>query len=131
MLCYVYERCIWEQNACRLPVWIKNVEGYMTLYSEEGDSDLREDICQYVQRYLKKEEESRYLFGTDARAEITWRGDNVRVKRKVVYEPLITVQEFELSVYSMKPVEYIRETEHIRGWLEREKGEKEEADDKE
>lgn len=131
-LCYAYERCIWEQNACRLPVWMKYVEGYAGLYPEEADVFSRENICHYVQRCLKNEEESRYLLGTNLSASVSWKGDKVNVNRNMVYMPLSEkVQKFQITVYCPKPTTYIRTAESIRGWIEKDKEVKEKLNDKE
>lgn len=123
-LCYTYERSILEQNACRLPVWLEYVDGYMGLYAGEAKDFSKEETCRYVLGRLNEAEKQQYLWGTDILAELTVRGNSIKVDRAFSYTPFGGAnQEFTLSAFCLNPVDYIRSTNRIKDTIVEREGE--------
>lgn len=129
LLCYIYERCVWEQNAYRLPVWKEYVEGYANMNSEIAEDVSKEDICRYILACLSKEEETRYLFGQEMTAEITVRGEYIKISRGFKYpqfgDKAYTIQ---MSAVILNPTDYLRTANGLKNKIvddERENDDKE------
>ncbi len=108
LLIYIYERCIWEQNAYRLLIWKEYVEGFINM-NPAAEEICEEDIYRYILTNLNKEEAEKYFFGLEISAQINSRGDLVKVNRKVLY-PQFGGRSYEmtLSCACLKPTEYVR-----------------------
>ena len=110
LLIFIYERCIWEQNACRLPVWKEYVEGYVQM-NPAAEEISEKEIFQYVLQCLNEEEAEKYFLGQEITAQIGIRGEIINVSRSILY-PQFGNKKYEglIARICPKPVEYIRTT---------------------
>ena len=123
LLCFSYERSVWEQNAYRLPVWKEYVEGFAGM--DPGAEEFPEAaVCRYVLASLENTEEKKYIFGQGRTAQISIKGEFVTVQREMEY------MQFQDSAYEMKvtgvclePVEYIRMVNLLKEKISKDKGE--------
>ncbi len=123
MIC-IYERCILEQNAYRLPVWREYVEGYINLYPEENDEITETEICQYILGCLEAEESSRYLLGQNIQASVRIRGEYVEVTRSISYDQAGGwTNETTCAGICLMPVEYIRTINLLKNKITGDEGE--------
>lgn len=121
LLCFIYERCIWEQNACRLPVWKEYVEGFVS-WDAKDVKDVEEEVCRYILGCLDKEEEEKYLLGQNILAEIRVRGDYVTITRGICYPQLGDISyENRVSTLVFEPVNYLREIRNINDFINNER----------
>lgn len=109
LLCYIYERSVLEQNACRLPVWEEYVEGYLNLYPKNAGETSKDRIYEYILNRLNDEEGDQYLFGQSVKADVTVRGEKVMVERSFLYTQFGGWEhEFTAACYCPDPEDYIR-----------------------
>lgn len=119
LLCFIYERCIWEQNACRLPVWKEYVEGFAALDLKDAE-DVEDEVCRYILECLNKEEEQKYLLGQNISAQIRVRGDYITITRGSCYPQLGGISyENRVAILAFEPVNYLRETRNINDFINR------------
>ncbi len=121
LLCFSYERCTWEQNAYRLPVWMEYVEGFGGLSAEKSEELSKENVCRYVLARLDNAEEEKYIFARNTTAQIQTRGEVVTIKRKMQYT-LFADETYEMKVAGvcLEPVEYIRMTNMLKDKINQE-----------
>ena len=123
LLCFSYERCIWEQNGYRLPVWMEYVEGFGGLSTAKREEISKETICRYVLAYLEEAEKDAYIFGRNAEAQIQVRGEFVIVGRTMKYAPFSDRDyEMEIKEVCLEPTEYIRTTKMLKDKINRKEG---------
>ena len=123
LLCFSYERCIWEQNGYRLPVWMEYVDGFGGLNTSKREELSKEIICRYVLAHLEEAEKEAYIFGRNAEAQIQVRGEFVKVGRTMKYAPFDDRDyEKEVKEVCLEPVEYIRTTKMLKNKLNRKEG---------
>lgn len=108
-LIFIYERCIWEQNACRLPIWREYVEGYWSGDPGREDELSEEELGKYLLQYLGREEKHRYLTSCSVGTKLKIRGEKCFIEREVTYlrrpEYKFT---FRVDIFCPKEVNYIR-----------------------
>lgn len=123
LLCFCYERCMWEQNGYRLPVWMEYVEGFGGLSTSKREEISRETICRYVLAHLEKAEKEAYIFGKYATAGMQVRGEFVTVNRTMKYAPFAG-KDYEMRVKEvcLEPTEYIRTTKMLKDKINRKEG---------
>jgi len=115
-MCSSYERCIWEQNACRMPIWVKFWEGEEKLYLN-GKGELSErEMLEYAEQWVQEEEKTKYLFGSEVSAQFTRKGNAYLVERGIVFSVLGKHQcEFQQKVDCSEPVAFLRTARKIEG----------------
>jgi len=123
LLCFSYERCIWEQNGYRLPIWMEYVEGFGGLNISKREEISKETVCRYVLAHLEDTEKEAYIFGRNATAGIQVRGEFVTVNRTIKYVPFAG-KDYEMRVKEvcLEPMEYIRNTKMLKDKINRKEG---------
>ena len=123
LLCFSYERCIWEQNGYRLPVWMEYVEGFGGLNTANREELSKEIICRYVSACLEEAEKEAYIFGRNATAKIQLRGELVTINRTLKYAPF-SKENYEMAVKEicLEPTEYIRTIKMLKDKITKEEG---------
>ena len=123
LLCFSYERCIWEQNGYRLPVWKEYVEGFGGLNAAKREEISKETICRYVLAYLEDAEKEAYIFGRNATAKIQLRGELVTINRTLKYAPF-SEEDYRMEVKEIcwEPTEYIRTIKLLKEKITEEEG---------
>lgn len=118
ILIFFYERCVQEENACRLPVWKEYVEGFLGSDGENRDIFSEQEIAQYLMGCLENEELDRYILSEDLEADILFRGEWMQIRRNTVY-PLFGDWEMaaEIWVYSPDPTAYIRSVNFLKNTI--------------
>ena len=114
LLCFSYERSIWEQNAYRLPVWKEYVDGFANM--DPGAEELsKEAASRYVLASLKDAEKGKYIFGQGETAQISIKGEFVTVQREMEYPQFRDgACEMKVTGVCLDPVEYIRMTNLLK-----------------
>lgn len=114
LMIYIYERCVWEQNTCRLSVWKKYVEGLANM-SPEAEEIPEKDIYRYLLQCLEEEESGKFFLGQDIATQMKGQGEFVQVNRERLY-PQFNNQSYNVAVscISLDPVEYIRMTNMLK-----------------
>lgn len=114
ILLYIYERCIWEENACRMLVRKEYVNEYA------GIEVSKENICERVLAENKRDEQGKYVIGKNVDTTMYVRGDYCEVTRRIRYSEIgDREREFFVSVLEVDPTKYIR----TKYWMNREKDE--------
>lgn len=132
IMCFIYERCVLEQNACRLSVWMEYVDGYEKLSGEmsgESKTELTEqDLCTYLLQCLEEEEKPSFLFAGDKKAVLEVSDNGISVERSFVYPALGSVgHEIKCWAQRVKAAEVLRTVRLLRNIVSKE--EKEEEND--
>ena len=123
LLCFSYERCIWEQNGYRLPVWMEYVEGFGGMNTEKREKISKETICRYVLAHLEDAEKEAYIFGRNAAAQLQVRGEFVTVTRTMEYTPFSNGDyEMRVKELCLEPTDYIRTTKMLKNKMNQEEG---------
>ena len=123
LLCFSYERCIWEQNGYRLSVWMEYVEGFGGLNTTKREKISKETICRYVLAHMEDAEKEAYIFGRNATAQLQVRGEFVTITRTMKYVPFVN-GEYEMRVKEvcLEPTDYIRTTKMLKDKMNQEEG---------
>ena len=126
ILLYMYEICIWEQNACRMLVWREYVRGYSSMYTEIEENVSEEQVVEYVLRKNAEEEKTKYILAQNVRTNMYKRGKIIKVTRSMEY-PLYAdlKKEYSVTFADMNPAQHIR----MSDWVTESFVDKERADD--
>ena len=114
LMIFMYERCILEENACRVLVWKSYIEG--SLASGSGTQEMEaQEIEKILQAGLQKEEEQRYLLGGNVRTGMKNKGKKFCLTRTMQYSGMWDVNcEIEIESRYVDPVNHIRTIKFLR-----------------
>ena len=120
LMFYMYDRCVFDENACRVLVWKSYVEGINNMDPAEAELE-NKHIVRGLLAYLQKEEEDRYLLGGEINTNIMLKGNHVEMKREMNYSYRTElVQETNVSCYFLNPMKTLRGIALVRDQLEKE-----------
>jgi len=111
LLCFMYERCILEQNTCRLLVWEAYEEGYQSIYPKEAQQMSKEQMWEDLLNQMNAEERHRYVLGQQVQTKVLAKREKVTIDRSFVYTPF-GKEEYQIIMTGgcPDPVDYIRGT---------------------
>ncbi len=118
LMIFMYERCILEENACRVLVWKSYIEGSLASRSATQEVEVQE-IEEILQTGLQKEEEQRYLLGGNVRTGMKNKGKKFCLTRIMQYSGMWDVNcEIEIENQYVDPVKHIRTVNFLQDKLE-------------